>query len=105
MVLKADQGTPTAPVIFLGSFILHCTQPTPTPTPIIHHAAMLVDGDEIRSIAQQSTHVVHDIVHDTVQDQYTWRLPKQSLRWRQIGCVRVGALGTPFQGSCDLPAA
>jgi hypothetical protein len=37
---------------------------------IMPHAPMPVDGDEIMSIARQSTcaHVAHDIVHDTVQD-------------------------------------
>jgi hypothetical protein len=80
VVLKAESYcTCNLPWVFQSA----CTarsQPRPSST-----RQMPVDGDEIMSVAQQSTHVAHDIVHDTahdtVQDQYTWRRPRRSLIW------------------------
>jgi hypothetical protein len=68
---------------------MHCTLHAAN----LHHASgarMLIAGDEIRGIAQESA---HDIVHDIIKDQYTWRRPRRHAIFQTILGMAAGWLG------------
>jgi len=62
ILLHLQSTVPRPRPTLLLSICLHFT----LPTPIVLHVPALDNGDEIRSIAQEFTHVAYDIVHDTV---------------------------------------
>jgi hypothetical protein len=65
------------------TFNLPCSFEPALPTPDLASCdnvswlTVTATDDETGSMARKLAHVAHDIVHDTVQDQYTWRRPRR----------------------------